>query len=133
VPDRFFTPEEANAALVRVRPLVEQVVERRADLLAAQARLAEFVATVSGNGGGLDPEHSRRLVTAVDAAETALVEALAELSGVGVIVRDPDAGLIDFPSEREGDPVFLCWQLGEETVSWWHGPEDGFAGRRPIS
>jgi hypothetical protein len=133
VPDRLFTPEEASAALVHVRPLVEQVVERRADLLAAQARLAELVATVSGNGGGLDPEHARQLVTAVGAAETALAEALAELASVGVVVRDPDAGLVDFPSEREGHPVFLCWQLGEETVAWWHGPEDGFAGRKPIS
>jgi hypothetical protein len=133
VPERLFTPEEAIAALVHIRPLVERVVECRADLLAAQARLAEFDATVSGNGGGLDPEHARRLATAAGAAESVLVESLAELTNAGVVVRDPDAGLVDFPSEREGHAVFLCWQLGEETVAWWHGPEDGFAGRKSIS
>ena len=132
MPDRLFTLEEANGALTRVRPLVEQLVERRADLLAAQARLAELVATVSGNGGGLDPEHARGLVSAVAAAEGALAEVLTSLAEVGVVVRDPDAGLVDFPSEREGTPIFLCWQLGEDAVQWWHGPEDGFAGRKPI-
>jgi hypothetical protein len=133
VPDRLFTAEEANAALVRVRPLVERLVESRAELLAAQARLAELVAKVSGNGGGLNPEHARDLVSAVEAAEAALAETLAGLAQAGVVVRDPDSGLVDFPSEREGRPVFLCWQLGEEAVAWWHGPDDGFAGRKPIS
>jgi hypothetical protein len=132
VPDRLFTPEEANAALAYVRPLVEQLVERRATLLVAQARLAELLATVAGNGGGLDPAAARELVGAVQAAERELGDVVAELTGAGVIVRDPDSGLIDFPAEREGEPVFLCWQLGEDAVGWWHGLEEGFAGRKPL-
>jgi hypothetical protein len=132
VPDRLFTPEEANAALTRVRPLVELVVERRATLLAAQARLAELLAKVAGNGGGLDPSAAHELVGAVQEAERELDAVAAELSEVGVVVRDPDSGLVDFPSVRDGEPVFLCWQLGEDDVSWWHGPEEGFAGRKPL-
>jgi hypothetical protein len=132
VPDRLFTLEEANAALTRVRPLVELVVERRATLLAAQARLAEFLAKVAGNGGGLDPSAAQELVAAVQEAEHELDAVVAELSEVGVVVRDPDSGLVDFPSVRDGEPVFLCWQLGEDDVSWWHGPEEGFAGRKPL-
>jgi hypothetical protein len=132
VPDRLFTPEEANAALTRVRPLAELVVERRATLLAAQARLAELLATVAGNGGGLDPSAAQELVAAVQEAERELDAVVAELSEVGVVVRDPDSGLVDFPSVRDGEPVFLCWQLGEDDVSWWHGPEEGFAGRKPL-
>ena len=69
MPDRLFTPEEANAALEHVRPLVERLVESRAALLAAQARLAELLATVAGNGGGLDPGRARALVDGVGAAE----------------------------------------------------------------
>jgi len=122
VPDRLFTLEEANAALTRVRPLVELVVERRATLLAAQARLAELLAKVAGNGGGLDPSAAQELVAAVQEAEHELDAVVAELSEVGVVVRDPDSGLVDFPSVRDGEPVFLCWQLGEDDVSWWHGP-----------
>jgi hypothetical protein len=132
VPDRLFTLEEANAALTRVRPLVELVVERRATLLAAQARLAELLAKVAGNGGGLDPSAAQELVAAVQEAEHELDAVVAELSEVGVVVRDPDSGLVDFPSVRDGEPVFLCWQLGEDDVSWWHGPEEGFAGRKPL-
>jgi hypothetical protein len=132
VPDRLFTLEQANAALTRVRPLVELVVERRATLLAAQARLAELLAKVAGNGGGLDPSAAQELVAAVQEAEHELDAVVAELSEVGVVVRDPDSGLVDFPSVRDGKPVFLCWQLGEDDVSWWHGPEEGFAGRKPL-
>ena len=47
-------------------------------------------------------------------------------------MRDVDTGLLDFPSLREGETVLLCWQPGEPAVAWWHGVEDGFAGRRPI-
>ena len=132
MPDRLFTPEEANAALTRVRPLVELVVERRATLMAAQARLAELLAKVAGNGGGLDPSAAQELVGAVQEAERELDAAVTELSEAGVVVRDPDSGLIDFPSVRDGEPVFLCWQLGEDDVSWWHGPDEGFAGRKPL-
>ena len=57
---------------------------------------------------------------------------IAELTDTGVIVRDLDAGLVDFPSLRDGEPVFVCWQLGEDDVAWRHGPEDGFAGRKPL-
>jgi hypothetical protein len=132
VPDRLFTREEANAALTRVRPLVELVVGRRATLLAAQARLAELLAKVAGNGGGLDPSAAQDLVAAVQEAERELDAVVAELDEAGVVVRDPDSGLVDFPSVRDGEPVFLCWQLGEDDVSWWHGPDEGFAGRKPL-
>ena len=132
MPDRLFTPEEASAALEHVRPLVERLVERRAALLAAQARLAELLATVAGNGGGLDPGRARSLVDGVGAAERDLNEVAAELAAAGVVVRDPDAGLIDFPSLRSGELVFLCWQLGEDAIEWWHGPDEGFAGRKPL-
>jgi hypothetical protein len=112
VSQRLFTPEQANAALTEVRPLVERLVEHRADLLAAQARLAELAAGVAGNGG-IDPKQ-----------QAAFASAAAD--------ADLDAGLVDFPSEREGAPVYLCWQLGEAAVAFWHGIEEGFAGRKPI-
>jgi hypothetical protein len=132
VPDRIFTPEDANAALPQVRALVEQLVERRATLLAAQARLAELLAKVAGNGGGLDPSVAQELIAAVQEAERELGAVIAELTEAGVVVRDPDSGLVDFPSVRDGEPVFLCWQLGEDEVAWWHGADEGFAGRKPL-
>ena len=55
-----------------------------------------------------------------------------EIQERGAIVKDLDAGLLDFPSIRDGVEVLLCWRLGEDEVGWWHGPEDGFAGRRRL-
>ena len=59
----------------------------------------------------------------------ACVDRLAEL---GVTIKDLDLGLLDFPSERDGAEVLLCWHVGEETVSTWHGLAEGYAGRKPI-
>lgn len=131
---RTFSPEQANDALSAVRPLVERLVERRADLLAVRARQAEVAAQVGGNGGGIDPTTPVTLASAAAEAERALREVVASLEGLGVLVKDLDAGLVDFPALRgDGEPVLLCWQLGEDRVEWWHAYEDGFAGRRPIA
>jgi hypothetical protein len=59
-------------------------------------------------------------------------EAIAELEEQGIVLRDADRGLIDFPALHSGREVLLCWQLGEESLAWWHLPEEGFAGRRPL-
>jgi hypothetical protein len=134
VSPRTFSPEQANDALSAVRPLVERLVERRADLLAVRARQAEVAAQVGGNGGGIDPTTPVTLASAAAEAERALREVVASLEGLGVLVKDLDAGLVDFPALRgDGEPVLLCWQLGEDRVEWWHAYEDGFAGRRPIA
>jgi hypothetical protein len=132
VPERLFTVDEANAALVFVRPLVERLVEYRADLLAAQARLAELAAEVAGNGGGIDPGKRTAYARTAASAEERIRETAASLDELGVVVKDLDAGLVDFPAERDGRRVFLCWQLGEERVAYWHGLEDGFAGRNAL-
>jgi hypothetical protein len=133
VPRRIFTPEQANAALTEVRPLVERLVELHADLLATRARQAEVAAHVGGNGGGLDPAAPATLAAAAAASEEGLRETVERLHELGVVVKDLDAGLVDFPAERVGgEPVLLCWQLGEERVAFWHGYDDGFAGRRPL-
>ena len=50
----------------------------------------------------------------------------------GAIVKSPDEGLIDFPAQREGEEILLCWRLGEDEVAFWHPLEEGFAGRKPI-
>jgi hypothetical protein len=126
-----FTREQANAALPRVRRLVEQLVERRADQLAARARLAELGARAEGNGG-VEPEQPAALGRAAATAEEGLREALAALTALGVVVKDVDTGLVDFPAVRDGAPVLLCWQLGEDEVAFWHGLDEGFAGRKPL-
>ena len=67
--------------------------------------------------------------------EKALQEArdtLAEMDEIGVQVKDLEKGLLDFPAVMDGRDVLLCWKLGEKEIGYWHTPEDGFAGRRPL-
>jgi hypothetical protein len=128
--DRTFTPEEANSALRHVRPLAERMVELRARLTELEGEQREVVRIVAGNGSGEGVGDARTPEFAQLARE--LQEVTTELHLLGVQVKDPDSGLLDFPAVRDGEPVLLCWQVGEPAVEWWHGPEDGFAGRREV-
>ena len=132
MPDRTFTPEEANAALAEVRPLVERMVATRAVLLEAQRRQAELVARVASNGGGLTPPDVAAAAAEVQQATAELVAVLEELERLGVQVKDLDRGLVDFPCLHRGRVVLLCWELGEDEVAFWHGADEGFAGRKSL-
>jgi hypothetical protein len=57
---------------------------------------------------------------------------LGALQEAGIVVRDIDRGLIDFPTIRDGEEVYLCWELGEDSIDWWHDLEDGYRGRQPL-
>jgi len=131
---RYFTSEEANLALEVVRPLTERLVEARREFVGLQGELDEVRRRVSGNGGGLDPGTVGRATEAAESSLAAVDGLLAEITELGVQVKDLDEGLIDFPAlhPQDGAVVLLCWRLGEPEVAWWHPPEDGFAGRKPL-
>ena len=132
MPDRTFTPEEANEALLRVRPLVERMVVARHALLDAQRRQAKLVARIASNGGGLTPPDVSAAAAEVQEASTELVGVVDELQGLGVQVKDLDRGLVDFPCVHRGRELLLCWELGEDEVAFWHPPDQGYSGRRPL-
>jgi hypothetical protein len=128
--DRSFTPDEANSALEQVRPLAERMVELRARLGELEDEQREVVRIVAGNGSGEGVGDARTPEFAKLARE--LQEVVDELTSIGIQLKDADTGLLDFPSVREGEDVLLCWSVGEPAVEWWHGLEDGFAGRQRI-
>jgi hypothetical protein len=130
--EKTFTPEEANAALRVVRPLVERMVEAKRALDRAEGQRDASARRISGNGGGISPQELAGLHEEVERSASALARILDELHGLGLLVKDLDTGLVDFPALREGEPVLLCWRLGEDEVAYWHGREDGFAGRRRL-
>jgi hypothetical protein len=127
---RTFTPAEANSALSEVRPLAERMVAARVRLEELQGEQREVVKIVAGNGSGYAVGEARTEEFATQAAE--LERCLDALAGLGVQVKDAEAGLLDFPAVRGGEEVLLCWRVGEDAVDWWHGPEEGYAGRKPI-
>jgi hypothetical protein len=132
VSSRLFTPAEANSALSDVRPVAERLVHTRARLRELEATQRGLVHTIGGNGGG----HAAGDLNTAREEFTELAgefdECVRWLAAYGVLVKDADAGLLDFPSLREGDEVLLCWRVGEDDVRYWHDHAEGFAGRKPI-
>ena len=130
--ERHFTPEEANALLERVRPVAESLVAHRRAFTVAAARRARLTQRISGNGGDFDPQEPSELDEQLQREAEAVAGAVEELQALGVLVKDLDRGLVDFPALRDGEEVLLCWQVGEGEVAYWHGLEEGFAGRKPL-
>ena len=130
--ERHFTPEEANALLEQVRPVAESLVAHRRSFTVAAARRARLASRISGNGGDFDPQEPRELQAEMENESQEVVKAVEELERLGVLVKDLDRGLVDFPALRDGEEVLLCWQVGEDEVAFWHGVEEGFAGRKPL-
>jgi len=122
--ERHYTVEQANAALPWVAERLQQIRDALAVLEEpAQARALEHLNTVAG---GAYPGREAA------AALLAVMRAATQLEALDIVLRDPRQGLVDFPSIRDGDEVYLCWRLDEERVGWWHAPDAGFAGRQPL-
>ena len=102
------------------------VRDAQARLVAMGAKAIQAVDALEGDSGGAYPgrEVARALVE--------ISRAVGELDAVEILLRDVDRGLIDFPAMRDGAEVYLCWLVDEESIGFWHEPEAGFAGRRPL-
>jgi hypothetical protein len=129
---RYFTVAEANAALEELRPVAEEMVARRSELVDAQARRAALGAQVVTNGGDLTPSDFAEADVELEQAASALAQCVERIQAAGVLVKDLDQGLLDFPARREGEEILLCWHVGEDEIRYWHGIEEGFAGRKPL-
>ena len=129
---RHFTPEEANAALEQVRPLVAEMVACRRGHVEALAEQERLEVRIRGNGGGMPPAQLAEAAATVEREARSLAKLVDQLNELGAQVKDVDEGLVDFPALRRGETVLLCWKLGEDHVEFWHTVEDGFAGRRPL-
>lgn len=130
---RTYTVEEANQELPRVRRIVEQIAQLSALLpeLEDQARIAEYDSKRDGAGSNHRDRHQQAR-DAVSGAELELLKAVAQLNGMGIQLKGPLEGLIDFPSYRDGELVELCWKLGEDKVEYWHRVGEGYPGRKKL-
>ena len=129
---RHFTPDEANAELEHVRPLVERLVEQRREHVEALERQEELEGHIRGNGGDIPPATLAETAAEVERVARELAQTVDEIASHGAQVKDLDEGLIDFPALRRGETVLLCWKLGESEIRYWHRLEDGFAGRQEL-
>ena len=122
---RYFTLAEANETLNRIRPVIDVIQEIRQAILKNQPDAWPAIEKSAGNGG------NRALSNMVKDFEK-LDTLVHEIQDLGVLIKDINMGLLDFPALKEGREVYLCWQYGEGEIAFWHEVEAWFAGRQPI-
>lgn len=127
---RAFSLIEATQALPEVERIIARLRELQSSALSREARLEQLWSRLDAG----DP-----VVDEITALQESLESQIHELSTLieqlttrGCVLRDLDAGLVDFPAFAGGVPIFLCWRVGEEGIQYWHSREEGFAGRKPL-
>jgi hypothetical protein len=122
--ERHYSVEEANELIPRVKPVLQKLRDAKDELTDSEAH--EVLSdSAPGNGGG--PPGLQ-----VGEAFLEVRRLLAALQDAGIVVRDIDRGLIDFPAIRDDEEIYLCWELGEDAIEYWHDLEAGYRGRQPL-
>lgn len=124
---KHFTLPEARALLPSLRRRFQELHDLQDVLRVAAPRHEPARKVKDGNGGGTPGAVSYLQ------ASGRFQQILREFAELGLQVKDLEAGLVDFPHIKDGQEVFLCWKLGEETIDYWHELETGFAGRKMLA
>lgn len=130
---KLFTLDEAELLRPVLESLLRTAIEHKKQLETIEHEFNALASRVLLTGGLLldIPKIAARKAEREQALQR-VKDVVAEIAATGVQVKDLDVGLLDFPCERDGDIVLMCWKLGEPCVAHWHGLEEGFAGRKPI-
>jgi hypothetical protein len=130
---RIFTLDEANALLPTLELALGDLARLRSELEQAIRAVGGAEAAVGVLQRGEPPPEGKEAVAArLRSLADEVGTAVERVNSLGCVLKDIEAGLVDFYAMREDEPVFLCWQLGEPTIAHWHPLEGGFAAREPI-
>jgi hypothetical protein len=129
---RLYSEDEARALLPEVIPIVEDLRDAFVRLRALQATIAADARGATGDGALTADPWQEGGDNELEQQSQRMRLAAAKLERLAIEVKDPERGLIDFYSQRDGEVVYLCYLLGEPDLGYWHGLQDGFAGRRPL-
>lgn len=132
MPPKYFTVGEANALLPTLRPILERIAEKRRELQAKREALAAFRRQAAGNGHHLASPDFLALRKEAEFIGEEMQAEIQNVHDLGCLLKDLDPLLVDFPALRAGREVLLCWKADEDRISFWHGTEEGFAGRKPL-
>lgn len=122
---RLFDVQDAERMLPLIRVIVKGMMDDHAERQALLDRL-------EGPADQLHTREARALRSEIDTLTEKLAEAASELENLGVEFKGIDLGLVDFPTMRDGELAYLCWSYGEDRIEFWHSPDGGYAGRRPL-
>ena len=130
---RLFTLHEAEELLPSVERWLRSALENRQSAQSFEEQFHALLLRIHVAGGvQVDVGRVVEIKTGKEQCQERLQQALAEIENSGVLVKDLDVGLIDFPTLLEDQEVYLCWKLGEPSIAFWHHTTEGFAGRRSI-
>jgi hypothetical protein len=129
---KLFTLDEAEAMLPQVRDEILGMQQAKREIDALRVSMQEVAHSATGNGHVKDENALAEKRRRAEALVEELNERLARINGWGIELKGIDEGLIDFPSDRDGRVVYLCWRLGEDRIGSWHEIDSGFAGRQPL-
>ncbi len=122
---KYYTLDEANAALPQVKQLMAQVQEARSEIIRLRPDVWPVLQKAAQNGGNAA---AGEVYICFNKLETGVKGIL----GMGILFKDIDMGLIDFLSMRHGREVYLCWKHGEDELAFWHDVNAGYGARQPI-
>jgi len=129
---RRFTLEAAESLLPEVEKGMREAIALKAAFEQAQSELQAVTQRVIMLGGVLvDRDAVRESKLRRDQYAANLKTIVHDIQELGCVIKDLDIGLVDFPTLFRGEEVYLCWKLGEPNIKFWHGMQEGFAGRKP--
>jgi hypothetical protein len=123
---KYYTPQQANKALPEVKRKFNLIVSLRDQIIGMQDELQRMI----DSNATLELYMQKK--QELNAAVSNLYKAIEDVETMGIMIKSVDEGLLDFPSMRFNEEVWLCWKAGEDEVKFWHGKNEGFAGRKPL-
>jgi len=128
-----FTLSQAQSLIASIGPLLRKAIELKSQYAESERAFQELTHRIMVRGGLLvDRDRALTVRKARDTAAQQLRDTVNEVQEFGCVIKDLDMGLLDFPTLFRGREVYLCWKLGEPSISYWHGVDEGFAGRKEI-
>jgi len=130
---RYFTAKEVEALIPEMTRVMAEVMQAHARVTALKAELEGEQQRIALSGGGVIDRGARQRAAA-EIQEQALTvqEGLGRMVELGGVPKDLALGLVDFPCLLDNEEVDLCWRHGESEVRFWHGLDEGYAGRKPL-
>ena len=131
--EKYFSRHEAEELLPMIGDYLGQALEQKKKIDELDEELSRGAARIMALGGSIPPlEQLAKNRADRQKLASELEEGVKRIQETGCVIKDLDIGLIDFPSLRGGEEVYLCWKLGEERIVYYHGIDEGFAGRKPL-
>jgi hypothetical protein len=123
----FYTPDQANEILPEIKRRFNKIIDKRNQIIIIQNEINSIINGYKSFILFFDKKKELNKII------SSLYREIEEIEEFDILIKSVDEGLLDFPSKRFNEEVWLCWKIGEEKIRFWHGKDEGFIGRKPLS